>query len=153
MLCLISVKHCRISIDQSVWDEKTPKAVSLSVTDVAITQEPTSTYQKGEDVVIRYQEGEYVPDSVHVMVGQEVTWVNEDADRAFWPASNIHPTHAAYPGSDIKKCGTIEQENVFDACEELPYGEKYSFVFDRPGRWRYHDHINPQATGVVLVSE
>lgn len=128
---------------------ETPKAVSLSVADVA----QDATPQKVENAVIRYRGGVYVPNSVHIAVGQKVVWINEDAEEAFWPASNIHPTHAGYPGSDIKKCGTAQQEHIFDACEELPYGAEYSFVFDTPGRWRYHDHINPQATGVVLVSE
>ncbi len=134
-------------------ERKTPKAVSLSVTDVGTTQTPYSTVQKTENAVIRYQGGEYMPDVIHIAVGQEVTWVNEDTEESFWPASNIHPTHAAYPGSDIKKCGTAEQESIFDACKELPYGTEYSFVFTEPGRWRYHDHSNPRATGVVVVSE
>ena len=117
------------------------------------TSAPFVAAGKMEDPVIRYVDGAYVPDTVHVSVGDRVVWVNEDPDQLFWPASNIHPTHAAYPGSDIKKCATADKDVIFDACEALPYGKEYSFVFTRVGQWRFHDHVNPRATGTVIVSE
>lgn len=129
---------------------KTPRSVSLSVDDVGSVPVDVA---KMNDAVIRYTDGKYVPDVVHVSVGQEVVWVNEDEDQLFWPASNLHPTHAAYPGSDIEKCGTSGQKGIFDACKELPYGTQYSFVFTEVGQWRYHDHVNPRAVGTVIVSE
>ena len=79
--------------------------------------------------------------------------VNQDEGRSFWPASNIHPTHSAYPGSGIEKCSTGGKGSVFDACEPLSSGARYSFIFNQVGQWRFHDHINPQATGTVIVSE
>ncbi len=107
--------------------------------------------QKTDNGVIRYVNSEYVPNTVHISIGQKVTWVNDD--QAFWPASNLHPTHTAYPGSNIVKCFTSEKDTIFDACEAKGMGETYSFVFNTPGSWRFHDHINPQATGTVIVSE
>ena len=107
--------------------------------------------KKTNGTVIRYVSGSYVPDVIHVYPGSKVVWVNEDD--AFWPASNLHPTHTAYPGSGITKCHTSERNSIFDACEALGPGAEYSFVFHNPGKWRFHDHINPRATGTVIVSE
>ena len=131
---------------------ETPRAVPLSV-DERLGVGGSGVVQKTHNAVIRYVDGVYVPDVVHIAAGQKVVWVNEDAGRSFWPASNIHPTHSAYPGSAIEKCGTGEQVGVFDACAALPSGAEYSFVFERVGQWRFHDHINPRATGMVIVSE
>ncbi len=129
--------------------QETPRAFPIStqgdISPVAV--------EKTDTAVIRYVDGRYVPDAVHISVGQEVVWVNEDGKRLFWPASNIHPTHTAYPGSAIQKCGTDEQGGIFDACEGLPRGAEYSFVFTEVGQWRFHDHINPRAAGTVIVSE
>ena len=130
--------------------QETPRAIPLSP---GLSSFNDFVFPKKIDVaVIRYADGAYIPNVVHISVGQEVIWVNE-SDKSFWPASNIHPTHAAYPGSDIEKCGTSEKFDIFDACEALGVDGKYSFVFDKEGQWRYHDHINPQVTGTVIVSE
>jgi len=34
--------------------------------------------------------------------------------------------------------------------EYLP-GESWSFKFDEGGTWKYHDHLNPGATGMIVV--
>ena len=104
-----------------------------------------------QNATIRYIDGEYIPDTVHISLGGSVTWINES--QVFWPASNLHPTHRAYPGSDISKCNTEEKESLFDACEAKGTNETYTFKFNEPGQWRFHDHINPQATGTVVVLE
>ena len=102
-------------------------------------------------VTIVYADGVYTPDVVHIRKGERVLWVNED--QVFWPAANLHPTHKQYPGSNIMKCGTDERVMLFDACEAMGPGAVYSFVFNEVGEWKFHDHINPRATGVVVVGE
>ena len=62
-------------------------------------------------IVIRYADGKYLPDTVHVSAGQRVVWVNEY--QVFWPASDLHPTHKRYPGSGITKCYTSEAVQSF----------------------------------------
>ena len=71
----------------------------------------------------------------------------------FWPASNLHPTHTVYPGSNITKCDTSDRTRLFDACEAMGPDARYSFIFTEVGEWRFHDHINPQATGTIIVSQ
>ena len=101
--------------------------------------------------MITYEDGEYAPNEVTVRAGQRVLWMNKD--QVFWPAANLHPTHKEYPGSNIIKCSTNEREMIFDACKAMGPNAAYSFQFDKVGEWRFHDHINPRATGTVIVSE
>ena len=68
-----------------------------------------------------------------------------------WTASAIHPTHKAYPSSDIEKCGTQSQANIFDACKGYGQGESWGFRFDEVGTWKYHNHLQPNHTGTIVV--
>ena len=130
-------------------EQKVPAALPL--TGEVGKQGLVSQVERTDNAVVRYIGGEYIPSVVHISVGQKVTWINED--ETFWPASNLHPTHTAYPGSAIAKCATEESGVLFDACRGMKHGETFSFVFTEQGQWRYHDHITPSATGTVLVSE
>ena len=105
----------------------------------------------GHNALISYRDGQFVPNEVRIKPGQRVLWVNED--QVFWPASNLHPTHREYPGSGMTKCGTDERVMIFDACEAMGPGVAYTFQFNEVGEWKFHDHINPRATGTVIVSE
>jgi len=103
---------------------------------------------EAENVVIHMDGSGYSPQEVTISMGGKVIF--ENIEGAHWPASNIHPTHRSYPGSDIKKCNTDETSG-FDACRTLENGESYKFTFNEPGEWRYHDHINPQIKGKITV--
>lgn len=78
----------------------------------------------------------FTPDPITVSKGQEVCWVNKDTDGR-WPASNIHPTHEIYSEFDPKKPVVV--------------GETWCFTFDKPGIWKYHDHLLPEFVGTVNV--
>ena len=78
----------------------------------------------------------FVPKRIEIDVGQEVRFTNE-SDRPFWPASNIHPTHMAYPG--------------FDSKAPIIPGEAWVFIFGQAGFWRYHNHLDPAQGGLVVV--
>src|SRR3989344_8143265 len=82
----------------------------------------------------------YAPNSLEIKKGDSVVFMNNDA-KEHWPASNSHPTHRIYPGSDISKCGTAEEVNIFDACKGLKERENYKFTFNEAGTWKYHDHL------------
>ncbi len=86
--------------------------------------------------VIRATSAGFTPNMITIRNGDTLRFVN-DTDEPFWPASNLHPTHTLYES--------------FDAKRPLYPEEEWSFVFDKPGRWSYHDHLNPQKTGLVLV--
>lgn len=86
----------------------------------------------------------FYPSSVTISAGQEVKFVNKDA-QTHWPASDSHPTHTVYPQSG----GCIS--SAFDACKALAQDEEWEFIFTQTGTWNYHDHLNPSLTGTVVV--
>lgn len=92
----------------------------------------------------------FEPEFISIRKGNTVTWISRD-DNAHWPASDLHPTHTRYPGSNIIKCGSPDQEDILDACNGLKQGGKYTFTFDKAGEWTLHDHLNPQFTMAVVV--
>ncbi len=91
----------------------------------------------GDDgATVRMGADGFSPETLTVEAGETVTFENTgDDDR--WPASNVHPTHELYPEFDARKA-------------VLP-DESYSFTFERPGRWGYHDHLNPDLQGTIVV--
>lgn len=100
--------------------------------------------------VIEMSNSGFSPSTLTIAKGETVTFVSVDSG-LHWPASDIHPTHTIYPGSSIQKCGTAEQENIFDSCGGLKEGESWSFTFKDVGNWNFHDHLHPQFTGTIIV--
>lgn len=86
----------------------------------------------------------FFPRELMVKQGDAVIWTN-GGSRPHWPASAMHPTHAAYPTTG----GCIG--STFDACRGLETGAKFEFKFDQVGTWRYHDHLNSSLTGAIVV--
>lgn len=77
---------------------------------------------------------------------QEITLNKGDAikfttslGKPFWPASNLHPTHTIYP--------------EFDPKEPVAANKDWSFVFNKSGEWKFHDHLSPIFKGKVTVLE
>ena len=81
--------------------------------------------------------GTFVPERLDVGTGDEVVFVNE-SPIPVWPASNIHPTHEVLPS--------------FDPPEAIAPGEAWTYTFVDNGYWRYHNHIDPSETGLVVSS-
>lgn len=97
---------------------------------------PGAGYGLGSPVVVYTGDGGFVPNRLDVAPGTEVVFVNE-SERFFWPASNIHPTHAILP--------------EFDAFRPIPPGETYAFTFENRGFWRFHNHLEPEQGGLIVV--
>ena len=129
--------------------EETSK-IQESVTEPEAAPPETSIDTSNEHTIEITSSG-FSPKTLDVKKGDKVNFINKGTSDS-WPASVIHPTHLAYPGSDIKKCGTAEAVNIFDACKGLAQEESYSFTFDEIGSWSYHDHLNPSKTGTIIVS-
>jgi plastocyanin len=90
----------------------------------------------GGSVVVHVTDEGFEPRSITVEAGRTVVFENV-GDEAHWPASDDHPTHQEYPGFDPRK--------------PVQPGTEWSFTFDRPGEWGYHDHMNPYLTGEIIV--
>jgi len=104
------------------------------------------------EFTIERTDGGFVPQEMTVKVGSTVIFLNSSSVQTR-PASAIHPTHTAYPGSSIQKCNTEEEQNNFDACRPLAPEESYSFTFNEIGEWGFHDHLHVGNFGKVIVVE
>ncbi|MFH1391600.1 MAG: hypothetical protein ABIH20_04780 [Candidatus Diapherotrites archaeon] len=99
---------------------------------------------------ITYSDDGFSPSPLTIKVGESVIWIN-NSSIDMWPASAMHPIHTAYPGSDIKKCGSTQESLLFDACKGISPGNTYSFIFNEAGEWFYHDHLTSGNFGQVIV--
>lgn len=86
-------------------------------------------------VKIEITDAGFTPASITVGVGDLVVWHNSDS-RDHQIASAPHPVHTDYPPLNLGVIG--------------PGGEK-SLMFDKAGTYKYHDHLNPNLKGTVVV--
>lgn len=84
------------------------------------------------------KEDSFQPQTLTIQRCTKVVFKNQDKISR-WPASNLHPTHGIYP--------------QFDPKEPVEPGQEWSFVFDKSGRWKYHDHLVPFIRGLINVSD
>lgn len=100
---------------------------------------PVSVCGEGKDtVIINLTDDRFEPETIKVSRCSKVIFENV-GEKPHWPASNIHPSHGIYP--------------EFDPKEPIEKGKSWSFVFDKEGIWKYHDHLFPAIRGVIEVYE
>lgn len=130
----------------------TPPEQPKSPSEHPVLPEQPQTQDSGPTIEIT-SEG-FNPQTLIIKAGDTVTFINKDTTHTtgHWPASAFHPTHTEYLGSDIAKCGTSEENSIFDACKGLKEGGSYKFKFDQKGSWKYHDHLNPSLWGTIVVA-
>lgn len=97
------------------------------------TQQTTQTTQ--EESQITYNGTEFSPATLTVKAGTKVTWVNKSG-KTVDVESDPHPIHTSYPPMNF---GPFSD------------GSSVTLVFDKPGTYRYHNHLNPSQTGTVIV--
>ena len=93
-------------------------------------------FEVSKNPSISFSKAGFSPKKIVVREGTEVGFINE-SEEGFWPASNIHPLNDLYPEFDPKK--------------PLAKGNKWLFRFEKVGEWGYHDHLNPNFSGTVIV--
>lgn len=92
---------------------------------------------RGEAVVTLTENG-FSPKEITIKKGETVRFVTTLED-PFWPASDLHPTHTIYA--------------AFDPKAPVDPSKGWEFTFSEEGRWRYHDHLDPQNIGIVIVQD
>lgn len=131
------------------------KNISSNPRSVALQQERTSvnlaTAQAGGFfidktyvVIVTYTDNGFSPSEITIPKGSAVIFRNYSSKK-MRVTSNPHPAHNEYPTTG----GCVG--SVFDSCDNIPPRVSWSFVFDSPGTWGYHDHLNPGKDGVVIV--
>lgn len=85
--------------------------------------------------IVRTSDG-FEPETIHIDVGDTVTFVNDSSDY-MWPAANSHPTHSTLL--------------AFDPQDPIAAGDSWSFTFESAGRWGFHDHLEPGLKGMIVA--
>jgi plastocyanin len=145
------------------WKEKGKEVMqSQSPVEQQITNQPEEIPTKerateegtGEEeiYVVSYTDSGYSPSTITIKKGETVTFKNESS-RSMWPASAVHPSHRVYSGTSLEEHCPDTAGTAFDACKGYSPGQSWSFKFDKVGTWKYHDHLNPSATGTIIVEE
>jgi plastocyanin len=98
---------------------------------------------------VHYTATGFDPEEVTIDAGQKVTFVNDTSSR-MWVASDEHPTHTGFDGSDREThcSGAYTGPTPFDQCQS---GSTYTFVFTEAGTFPFHNHAASEHTGVVTV--
>lgn len=103
-----------------------------------IVKEKMSTEIPAAGNAVIYDDSGFAPKALTVKVGTTVTWKNS-GNKTMRVASAVHPTHQELPG--------------FDQLQTVGSGGSYSYTFTKTGTWKYHNHVNPGETGMVIVEE
>lgn len=98
----------------------------------------TESAPLAQDVTITLTDDGFSPAEVRIALHGTVTFRSE-RETPFWPASDLHPSHGLY--------------SEFDPLRPLQQDEEWSFTFDRPGDWGFHDHLRSYFTGFIHVSD
>ncbi|MDP2741270.1 MAG: hypothetical protein Q8O66_01100 [bacterium] len=97
-------------------------------------------------MLVTYNDNGFSPANVSIPKGGAVIFRNYSSKK-LRVASNPHPSHNGYP----VKNGCVG--SAFDSCSDIPPKVSWSFTFDSPGAWNYHNHLNPSQGGIVTVKE
>lgn len=97
-----------------------------------VTKTPDGVMEEAE---INLTKGGFTPQTLTVKAGTKVTWINESGGVAAVNSVN-HPTHQVYP---LLNLGEFED------------GENLSLIFNTPGTYRYHNHLDATVFGSVIV--
>ncbi len=138
------------NLPQSGSDSSTPPATSTGAntqTPVKGSNGPDYTpggYSDGGEttgsdiqvVEVDFDGKSFTPATITIHPNDYVFFKNSSTVN-FWPASDPHPTHTDYPG--------------FDAQKPIVPGQQYKFQFTKIGSWGYHDHLDHDITGTVVV--
>lgn len=85
---------------------------------------------------IIFNDNGFYPNEISIQSGDSIKFTTPKS-RSFWPASDLHPTHGIYP--------------EFDPLSPIDPSSTWTFKFVKPGRWTYHDHLQPFFKGIIIV--
>lgn len=77
----------------------------------------------------------FSPVTLTVKSGTTVSWINK-SNKAATVNSDPHPIHTDYPPLNLGN---------------FPDNGTLSLIFDKPGTYGYHNHLNPQDQGTIVV--
>jgi len=119
--------------------------VSATVSASASPKASASPSATPKTVSVVFNGDAFEVSTVTIKKGDTVTWKNASGGD-MWVASAVHPTHDAY--QEHVTCFS----GVFTNCK-VAAGGTFTMKFNAVGTWPYHDHLNPQLTGTVIVTQ
>lgn len=98
-------------------------------------QSPTTTPVAEKATVLITEQG-FSPSTITVSKGTTVVWTNQDA-KPHQVAADPYPSASSFP----------------ELFSKQPIGSEgsYSFRFKNSGTWTYHDQLNPEMSGTIVV--
>lgn len=94
----------------------------------------TNPSETKEISIILTKDG-FSPKILTVKTGTKVTWLNQSENPAT-VNSSPHPAHTDYPALNLGSFGA---------------GESLSLTFNKPGTYKYHNHLNSSQFGNITV--
>lgn len=88
-----------------------------------------------EEVKVTLTKSGFSPKTLTISQGAKVIWTNESGAKAT-VNSDDHPSHKKFPFLNL---GSFDN------------GQTLEVVFDSPGTYTYHNHLNSSQTGTVVV--
>lgn len=114
----------------------TPSSTNQSdSTKSKVSTTPTARGANNQVVNVILADSGFVPKDITVKAGTTVVWINKSG-KAATVNSDDHPTHQLYPFLNLG---------------ELPNSSSLQVVFDKVGKYTYHNHLNASETGTVVV--
>lgn len=114
-----------------------PEVITQDTQVPVSTQSATATDEAmvKEKVMVTISPQGFSPKDITVKVGDSITWTNGDSANHTVSSDN-HPVHTLYPFLNLGKIMPAETKSV---------------MFEKAGKYTYHDHLNPSNTGSVTV--
>jgi len=113
-----------------------PTQTTSSTSTPPATQEPAPTAEESNGATIVFTDNGFAQQNYSVAAGQAVTVKNESSIAVEF-SSDEHPTHRDNPELNMNA---------------LQPGQQESFTPSRTGEWGVHDHIHPQFTTMLAVT-
>lgn len=96
---------------------------------------PSNVFAK--DLKVNISENGFSPKDSEINLGDTIIFENV-GENPHWPASNPHPAHTIY--------------SEFDPQAPIEPGKSWSFTFNKPGYFKFHDHLNHFEKGSTNVT-
>jgi plastocyanin len=114
----------------------------------AIEVVPENIANPTENVKVDIVKGAYNPSQKDNYVPKEITIVLGKNNKIIWTNSDeVAHTVTADPGQSGSFVTTATRSNFMQG------GDKWEFVFTKPGTWNYHCEPHPYMKGTVIVTE
>ena len=112
----------------------TPSPIASPAATSEASPAATSATAVPQETVILTADG-FSPATLTVKAGTKVTWTNQSGADAT-VNSDPHPAHTGYPPFNL---------------DNFSNGETLSLIFDKPGTYKYHNHLKPGQAGTIIV--